>query len=140
MTYTNTPRVEQRRGRAPFLFVLALVGAALLLLTACVGGDDEDAAAAERVMATSADDAPADFAEDAAAEEAPMAEPDEGTATAGEASRLQAGTDGAALAVPTALTPADLGREIVYRATISVQADDVTAASNEAVAIVQGLG
>ena len=42
----------------------------------------------------------------------------------------QGGVDGAAL------TPADLGRDIVYRATISVQADDVTAASNDAVAIV----
>ena len=138
MTYTNTPRVE-RRGRVPFLFVLAVMSTALVLLTACVGGDEEDASL-ERVMATSAADAPADFAEDAPAEEAPTAEADEGTATAGEASRLQAGTDGAALAVPTALTPADLGRDIVYRATISVQADDVTAASNEAVAIVQGLG
>ena len=139
MTYANTPRVERRRGRAPFLFVLAVMST--VLLTACVGGDDEDdAAAVERVMATSADDAPADFAEEAAAEEAPMAEADEGTATAGEASGLQAGTDGAALAVPTALTPADLGRDIVYRATISVQADDVTAASNDAIAIVQGLG
>ena len=48
--------------------------------------------------------------------------------------------DESGLAVPTALTPADLGRDIIYRATISVQADDVTAASREAVAIVQGLG
>ena len=112
MTYTDTPRVERRHGRAPFLFVLAVMSTALVLLTACVGGsDDDDAAAVERVMATSADDAPADFAEEAAAEEAPMAEADEGTATAGEASGLQAGTDGAALAVPTALTPADLGRD-----------------------------
>ncbi|MXY09820.1 MAG: DUF4349 domain-containing protein [Acidimicrobiaceae bacterium] len=139
MTYTDTPRVERRRGRAPFLFVLAVMST--VLLTACVGGGDEDdAAAVERVMATSAADAPADFAEEAPAEEAPMAEADEGTTTAGEASGLQAGTEGAALAVPTALTPVDLGRDIVYRATISVQADDVTAASNEAVAIVQGLG
>ena len=49
-------------------------------------------------------------------------------------------SDESGLAVPTALTPADLGRDIIYRATIEVQADDVTAASREAVAIVQGLG
>ena len=45
-----------------------------------------------------------------------------------------------ALGAPTALTPADFGRDIVYRATITVEVDDVAAASQEAVAIVQGLG
>ena len=47
---------------------------------------------------------------------------------------------GAALAMSTASTPADYGRDIVYRATIFVQAPDVAAATREAVAIVQGLG
>ena len=59
---------------------------------------------------------------------------------AAEEMAASADVDGTSLAVPTALTPADFGREIVYRATISVQADDVSTASNEAVAIVQGLG
>ena len=131
----------KRRCRAPILFVLALVSVVLVLLVACAGGDDEG----DDTLAASAagDGAPAEFAADAedTAAEVPIAETQEGTATAGEGSRLQAGSGSdAALAVPTALTPADLGRDIVYRATISVQADDVTAASNEAVAIVQGLG
>lgn len=47
---------------------------------------------------------------------------------------------GAVMAVPTALTPADIGRDIIYRATVTVEADDVAAATREAVAIVQGLG
>ena len=50
------------------------------------------------------------------------------------------GETGVALGVSTAYSPADYGRDIVYRATISVEATDVAAATREAVAIVQGLG
>ena len=142
MTDANTPRAGRRR-RTPILFLLAIVSAALVLLSACVGGDDEgDTAPDSRPFA--ADD-PADASVETAApsaEEAPM-ELDEaaaGQAAAGQATAGEAAADGTPLAVPTALTPADLGRDIVYRATISVQADDVTAAGNEAAAIVQGLG
>ena len=132
----HTPR---RRRRTPILFVLALLSAALVLLSAC-GGDDDSAAASLGAVAGD-QEAPADFdtagpdtaEEPTAEEEALPASPDEGSSS-------QAVVVDTALAVPTALTPADLGRDIVYRATISVQADDVTAASNEAVAIVQGLG
>ena len=128
MTDSPTPRAGRRR-RTPLLFVLAIVSAALVLVSACVGGSDEsDTAAAS--LSFAADDYEAAQME-APAEEA-MAE---AGAAVGEAT-----SDGTSLAVPTALTPADLGRDIVYRATIGVQADDVTAASNEAVAIVQGLG
>ena len=122
--------------RVPILFVLALLSAALVLLSAC-GGDDADTEASSfyadepTALAGATEAAPADDA---------MAEPESESATAGEGSSRQAGDDGTALAVPTALTPADLGRDIVYRATVSVQADDVAAASSEAVAIVQGLG
>ena len=138
MTDANTPRAGRRR-RTPILFLLAIVSAALVLLSACVGGDDEgDTAPDSRPFA--ADD-PADASVETAApsaEEAPM-EADEATAAA-EAAAGESTSDGTSLAVPTALTPADLGRDIVYRATIGVQADDVTAAGNEAAAIVQGLG
>ncbi len=143
MTDSRSPRVARPRRRAQFLFVLAVMSTALVLLAACAGGDDmadHEAAAA----APAAEDAPADYdistdtedTADAAAARAPAAEAEAALAEAIQA----AGADGAALAVPTALTPAELGRDIVYRATIGVQADDVTAASNEAVAIVQGLG
>ena len=128
MHESDHPRSRPLR-RSSRTLLLALLGATLVVLSACVGGDDEadTTAAAMPEPAAQADEGPFDSAgagvETADAEEAPAEE-----------------TAGAALAVPTALTAADLGREIVYRATISVQADDVTAASNEAVAIVQGLG
>ena len=37
-------------------------------------------------------------------------------------------------------TPADLGRDVIYRGTLSIRASDVEAAVREAVSIVQGLG
>ena len=138
-----------RRRRAPILFVLALVSAALVFLAACAGSDGEAGGSAlDRTMAEAAapaaeDDAPADLDPAAAAAEAATAQAATAEAAleaAIGAAGPESGTAGTTLAVPTALTPADLGRDIVYRATISVQADDVTAASNEAVAIVQGLG
>ena len=139
MTDANTPRAGRRR-RTPILFLLAMLSAALVLLSACVGGDDEGDTTASQTRAVG-DTAPADFefAADADSFEAPASdEAAFGSPTADVSEQGEA--DGAALAVPTALTPADLGRDIVYRATISVQADDVTAAGDEAVAIVQGLG
>ena len=124
------------------MFVLALLSAALVLLSACGGSDDSALSATTAAGGVAADqEAPADF--DTAARdmaEEPMAEEEALPASPDELSSSQAAIVETALAVPTALTPADLGRDIVYRATISVQADDVTAASSEAVAIVQGLG
>ena len=139
----HNPRVRPRRRRAPIVFVLALLSAALVLLSACGGSDDDSALFATTEAGGVAADqaAPADFdtaGRDTAEE--PMAEEEALPASLDELSSSQAAIVETALAVPTALTPADLGRDIVYRATISVQADDVTAASNEAVSIVQGLG
>ncbi len=132
-------RTSTRPKRRTLSFMLlALFSALFLLLGACNNGDDDMAEAS----------APADFDAPAAATddsgerlarpepvEAAMDEPAE---DASETVQLTSGDSG--LAVPTALTPADLGRDIIYTAEISVQADDVTAASREAVAIVQGLG
>lgn len=142
MTDAHTSRLRRRRGRTLSTLVLALLGAALVLLSACAGVD-EDSGSPSPGAASDASAAAAGIEFDApavttvphdmmTAERAESASADEETAT-------QAAAD-TALAVPTALTPADLGRDIVYRATISVQADDVAAASEEAVAIVQGLG
>ena len=134
----HTPRARDRahRVRNPFLLVVALLSVALVLFSACAGDDDSDTAAS---LERATSDSPADFVD----EEMPTADmamtQEEAAVEIDVASSDEAGADGA-LAVPTALTPADLGREIVYRATISVQADDVTAASDAAVAIVQGLG
>ena len=135
MPDANNPQLRRRR-RAPVLFLLSLLSVALVLLSAC-GGDDDSAyeSSTQAPAALDLEMAASDDSVGASAEEAPNSESAEGTS-------VSLDSDGAApaLGVPTALTPADLGRDIVYRATISVQADDVTAASNEAVAIVQGLG
>ena len=114
---------------------LALFGVFVVLASAC--GDDSGEDFAEVVSDDSATSAPAAYAADSESEGTAA-----GGATEEEAAMAEEPSEGsdAALAVPTALTPADLGRDIVYRATIAVEADDVTAASREAVAIVQGLG
>ena len=126
--------LHERTLRRPLrILAPALLGAASILLSGCVGDDEGDTLAATGMESPAAlAEGPFDMAD--AAEEAPAP-------TTVPMTTAPPGPDaGAGLAVPTALTPADLGREIVYRATIGVQADDVTAASNEAVAIVQGLG
>ena len=124
------------------ILVLALLSVASVLLSAC-GGDDDDASAATMDSSAAAEmDFPADFADGDMA----GSDQSDGSRRSAEspdeamAEEMAPQTEETALAVPTALTPADLGREIVYRATIGVQADDVTAASNEAVAIIGGLG
>ena len=129
----NRTRTKTRHRRLSFM-LLALLSAFFVLLGACGSGDDDDMALASEdaghpepaaAMADSGDfDAPADDME-----EAPEPQP------AAEPASAESG-----LAVPTALTPADLGRDIIYRATIEVQSEDVAAASREAVAVVQGLG
>ena len=126
-------RTRPRRGASAIL-MLALVGVVAALVGAC-GGDDDDSTTASEAPA-SLDMAQVEFDEatGAGAEFAPPA-----TTTPPNTAPTDGGAD-AALAAPTALTPADLGRHIVYRATITVQADDVSSASREAVAVVEGFG
>ena len=133
MPDANNPRLRRRRG-APILLLLSLLSVAVVLLSACGGGSGDSSFTSASPAAFDMD-GESDDSQDATTAEAPSSEMAEGASASPE-------SDGAAaaLAVPTALTPADLGRDIIYRATISVQADDVTAASNEAVAIVQDLG
>lgn len=116
---------------------VALLSAVVVLLTACAGDDDSDDSGAAYGVA-----GPESVADTAASSGPSDAEMDVGemAAASEEASPAEEGADRGALGVPTALNPADLGREIIYRATISVQADDVAAAGDEAVDIVEGLG
>lgn len=129
-------RTKTRRRPLGFM-LLALLSAFFVLLGAC-GNDDDMAVPRYGEPEPAMDDmgAPADFD---APEEAMAAALEPAPQPADEVSVVPA-SDESGLAVPTALTPADLGRDIIYRATIEVQADDVTAASREAVAVVQGLG
>ncbi len=115
-------RPSTRRKRK--IFVLALIAAFVVLVSAC-GADESSESAAPN-------DAPAPAAGDEAAEF------DEAAASALPAVPMPISSD--ALAAPAALTPGDFGRDIVYTATITVEADDVAASSRQAVDIVQDLG
>ena len=123
------------------------VAAALLLLSACAGSGDDDSADGDAAAATEA----------MASEDAPTAAPDsddgEEMDMAEEAREVQLTSSGAAaeedmsddsgtstLAAGVPAVPADLGRDIIYTAWISVEAADVAAAAAQANSIIQGLG
>lgn len=151
---THRPKSGARR-RFPSALLVSALGLAMALGSACASGDEGEtsdmSATAPATTAAAATQSGSDISptSDAAAEsfgseamsvdEAPMAEEEtaESSPAGPESSPSQAG---AVLAVPTALTPADIGRDIIYRATVTVKADNVAAATREAVAIVQGFG
>ena len=122
----------------------------LVVLGACGGDDDEsmeDFEASMAAPAVLASEAPADFddAGDFGGLDASAAGVTEETAQTrssdSETSDFAVGgADDAALAAPTPAPSPEPGRDIIYRASITVQADDVAAASREATAIVEGLG
>ncbi len=135
MHHANPTATKSKRRPLGFI-LLALLSAFFVLFSACSPGNDDDAAPsmdspADDMAVPAATEAMSDAGE--AMEEAPEPQP-------ADEPRPAAISEDSGLAVPTALTPADLGRDIIYRATIEVQADDVAAANREAVAIVQGLG
>ena len=113
-------------------FVLALLAVFVVLVSACGGSDEESAPTSAPPPAPAA--APAE--ERAAADTMAETQAVGGSSSDGASAPARS----AALGAPTALTPADIGRDIVYRATITVEVDDVAAASAEAVDIVRDLG
>ena len=121
----HKPHPAGRRLGVLTILALAVLGA-VALVGACGGNDSSDSTTARAPASLDTAGAADADVESPAEESADAATYAEGAATA--------------LAVPTALTPADLGRDIVYRATITVQSDDVTEASRQAVAIVEGFG
>ena len=125
-------RILNRYTLAALGGLIVVVGVIVVLLNAR-SSDDYGVASMTRADAS----APASTEEDSSADMEMAAEADFAT---NDAAALTEGGADAALAVPTALTPADLGRDIVYRATITVQSDDVTEASRQAVTIVEGFG
>lgn len=116
-------------GGARSRFLYCLIPLVLLLAAACSG---EDSAASDMSMAAATTAAPATMLDMASSEEA-VAEVEE---AADEESSLEPSV---AAGLP-ATTPADIGRDVIYRGTISVRAPDVEAAAREAVSIVQGSG
>lgn len=152
----HRPRSGARR-RFPSALLVAVLSLVMALGGACASGDEGDemsatadmgATAAATTQAASSgpesgaeadsfgDQAMSVESADMSVDEAPAAEEE----IAESSPDSPASAAGSVLAVPTALTPADIGRDIIYRATVTVEADDVAAATREAVAIVQGLG
>ena len=121
-----------RRFKSALVAVVVLV-----LLTAACGDDDAGmtTAAANYDGSPEATEAPTTMA--AATTEA-MAAPGSDASDGSGEPREVLGTD--AVEAVTATTPADLGRLIVYTASISIEVDDVITAGEEAQAAVAGLG
>ena len=127
------------QGGAGRILALALLALLFILVGAC-GGDDSaeafDSASATTFAAAAA--SAADSAEAAAVTEAAMMEESSDDMAMSESSAD--GTTDTALALSTATSPANYGRDVIYRAAIAVEAPNVAAATREAVAIIQGLG
>jgi len=132
-------------------FVASVVVTALLSVTGLLsfsGDDDSDTATTSRSQSFATADS-MEVAEEAAfdmdfddAAMAPAAESAEFIAISAGTSTAASGTDGSgeALASSASVNLADLGREIVYRATLTVSADDVTGANRRATEIVDAFG
>lgn len=144
MRHLNTHRSRPGGGRRRTRLLVSVLVLIVALASACASDDGDDATAAAATTQASASDessfadepASGDMSDMSPDSEGPMAEEEMVT----EAMAAPEPESGAVLGVPTALTPADIGRDIIYRAVVTVQADDVAAATREAVAIVQGLG
>lgn len=134
---TRSPR-SRRSSRSWLLRLLALLAAGLLVLAACADGQDDSSSDSGGESGVASPDAPREEAGDGATAdeggEAEGADPGQG----GEATGGDDADDGAA--APVVLTPADIGRSIVYTAAVDLQADDVAAASREAQLAVTALG
>jgi len=119
---------------------LRLLLAALALTLAAAGcamddDDTSDGAGGDDSTDTTADDG-GDTDEDSDFSVSPDEAAEEDMTDVGTAAER----DDGGLAVPTALTAADIGRDIVFRATVGVAVDDVAAAGREATQIVTSLG
>ena len=126
---------------------LAVAAVVLLAGTACFAGgsDDDGDATAVFTMADASADEPASEMEsmsdeggfDMAEEEMSLS----GAAATEETGTVRrSGTDSATASGGTPAVPADLGRDIIYTAWISVEAIDVSAAAAEATSIIESVG
>ena len=129
--------------RKPLRHWLALLLIAVLVLASCSDGafntSSDDASGASSAGAFDIGDSAGDDGGDGFAPEGEESfdEADSDDASAEPEEKADGDTG---LAVPTALTGADIGRDIVFRATIGVEVADVAAAGREATQIVQSLG
>lgn len=153
MTSTSGDQGERsRRGARPAASMrglLALLAVLVLLIAACGGSDDdadsssdsesseegEDFAAGGGVANDEAADVDAGGDDDAAFENDAAA--DEEVAQSEDGAEPSTLGSGGARVTPTA---ADLGRQLIFTATVSIEVTDVAAASAEATAIIEELG
>lgn len=121
-------------GGQGFRFLYGLFVLVLLVAAGCGAGDSESGSAATTAAAAGPSDEAmvTTTAMMAVTEEAPAGMEE----AAGGESSLPSSTAGGS---PVS-TPAELGRDVIYRGAVSVRASDVEAASREAVSIVQGIG
>ena len=124
------------QGGAGRILALALLALLFVLVGACGGDDSAEDFAAPATTAAAA--ASARTSADAATEAEAMMEESSDDMAMSESSADD--TTDTALALSTATSPANYGRDVIYRAAIAVEAPDVAAATREAVAIIQGLG
>ncbi len=130
----------------PFTLRLLLAALSLMLVAAACGIDSDDAGSDDsgsggdfHEVSGTTDDSSDDGDYDAAtAGEEAEGDFDDDMADAEEPAAAE--KDETGLAVPTALTAADIGRDIVFRATVGVAVEDVAAAGREATQIVTSLG
>lgn len=116
--------------------VLAALLGAVLLLSAC-SGDDDSRSAFYDAETRSADEA----GEGAIQADVPPGLPaTEVEAPDADADREAAGEPTNAQSIVGSLQPGDLGRQIVFTATVTVEVEDVIAAGEQAQAAVAGLG
>ena len=100
----------------------------------------EESAAMEPATAAAQTAEPAPEAETALDEPMDMMEEME-TAEEDDVGPVEDNTSrGTVVELSTANSPAAFGRDVIYRAWVSVEAPDVAAATNQAISIVQGLG
>ena len=126
--------------RARSWVLYSMIACTLLPALAC-GGEDEAAADSEfDVQAAPATTAAAAATIAMSSEEAGMAVEADVDLKTQSTSGDESGPAGPEEAGPQVATLADLGRDIIYRGTVSVQASDVDAAVQEAVSIVQTSG
>ncbi len=140
MSKFNLSMARLRRSPLALLIVFALI------LASC--GDDgfgsaatSSPAAFDSDVAANTTIAPDSLADVGDTSQTTMAPATTVTQAAADSAANDASTgDTPGLAVPTALTPADIGRDIVFRATIDVEVEDVAAAGAEARNAVVALG
>ena len=134
MSTTTTPAARHRR--RPLHHLLLGLLALALLLAGC-GDFDEDRGSDDSGDTSESSDFAAD--EDSGADGGASDDSFDTTTADGEQAEAEP-AEGDALAQPTALTPADLGRDIIFRAEIAVEVEDVAAAGREATQRIEALG